>query len=159
MPPRFVRPSMTLEEAQEWLEIRLGKGAHCPCCHQFAKDYHRQVNAQLAYALVVLAANTKHGQWVHWPSLSPRYPGVDLSPSKLKYWDLVEEHSDLRPDGGRAGWWRVTFRGRAFVRGTLSIPKYAIVYDTEFFGHDGPMVTIQDCLKKKFDLRELMDGI
>ena len=149
--------TMSLGEARQWLRSRYRDGERCPCCKQMAKLYKRTVNAQMARALVVLARNTKPGEYAHWPTLL-RQNGVRADEAKLRYWALVEEEAIVRPDGGRSGWWRVTDLGRQFLAGAVSIDKYALVYDGQLRGFDGKTVTIRDCLGKAFDLRRLMDG-
>lgn len=77
--------------------------------------------------------------------------------AKLAYWGLVEEADEQREDGGRAGWWRLTTKGEAFLRRQLKVPKYALVYDAKHLGFDDEeMVDIQDCLGNRFNLAELM---
>jgi hypothetical protein len=81
--------------------------------------------------------------------------------AKLRYWGLIEEEPVRRDDGGRAGWWQITDRGEQFVRGTLKVPKYALIFDGRLLRLDetGGYVTITDALGKKFDWTELMTGV
>ena len=77
--------------------------------------------------------------------------------SKLRYWGLTEEEHTLRPDGGRAGWWRVTTKGETWVLNKALVPKYARIYDGRCLGLLGDPITIVDALGDKFNYRELMD--
>ena len=74
----------------------------------------------------------------------------------MRYWGLVEEQSDARPDGGRAGYWRVTRLGRLFVLARVKLPEYAQVYNGECLALAGPRIGIQQALGKGFSYAELM---
>jgi hypothetical protein len=145
--------SSTLLEARTWLRERaLKDGARCPCCNQLAKVYKRPIHSAMARALIQLYNAAPEGDWVYLPEIGGR--GGDAS--KLRYWGLIQEEQTLRPDGGRAGYWRVTRRGGQFVRGEITVPKYAHVYDGRCLGTTGDPVTVQDALGKRFNYAELM---
>lgn len=88
----------------------------------------------------------------------PKLPADSREEGKLVHWGLVEELQETRPDGGRAGWWRVTEKGEAFILHGLKVPKYVLLYGGKFLGYEDPskVVSIRDALKKKFNLEELM---
>jgi hypothetical protein len=144
---------VTLEEAKQWLRERVEEGAHCPCCGQFAKVYRRRLNSGMARSLITMYRRGGH-DWMHIPTT---IPAKSREEGKLAYWQLVEESDEPRDDGGRAGWWRVTDKGTAFIYRHIRVPKYALVYDATLLGLDGSeTVNIQDCLGDRFDLSELM---
>lgn len=149
--------SRSLYEAREWLEERLEEGASCPCCNQFAKIYKRKIHSTMARDLIRLYRVARM-DWAHVSTaISREVRGIHLGDfAKLSYWGLVEEEAVLRDDGGRAGWWRVTETGRAYVYGMLKVPKYALVYDGDCLRLDGPEVRIHDALGDRFDYKELM---
>jgi hypothetical protein len=93
--------------------------------------------------------------WVHVPT---EIGARSREEGKLAYWGLVEESPDPRDDGGRAGWWRVTARGKEFVLGRTSIPTYARVFNGRVLGYDGVHVDIRAALGTKFNYEELMKG-
>ncbi len=142
----------TLGEARAWMrEQAATQGARCPCCTQYAKVYKRLMTPNIARLLV--RAYREHGQtWFHATSL--RDGTGDLA--KLRYWRLLEESTERRADSGRAGWWRITDAGVAFIRTGATVPKYALIYDSYLLGHDGDQVGIRDALGERFDLAELM---
>jgi len=143
----------TLEEAKQWLKARLEKGAHCPCCAQFAKVYRRRINSGMARSLIMMYLRGKR-EWIYIPTA---ISAKSREEGKLVYWGLIEESSQLREDGGRAGWWRVTEKGETFIHRRIKVPKYAFVYDAKLLHlDDGEMVDIEDCLGVYFDLSELM---
>lgn len=148
-------PDWTLAEAKDWLRERVDHGAHCPCCTQHAKIYRRKLNSRMAWGLIRLYRATDGTEWGHLPTIA----GDGCEVGKLRYWGLVIEEAEARPDGGRSGWWQLTGNGRAFVKGRLAVPKYARIYDGRCLGLRGEPVTIRDCLGERFNYDELMNGI
>lgn len=147
----------TLEDAKNWLRQRVDEGERCPCCNQFAKVYRRSIHATMARTLVI-AYREHELDWFHLSTLT-KSSGRGGEESKLRYWGLLEEELERRPDGGRSGWWRITPTGAAFVQGSIEIPKYARIYDGRCLGLDGDKVSIRDALGKKFNYDELMMGL
>jgi hypothetical protein len=148
---------MTLGEAREILRELLDAGHKCPCCTQMAKIYRRKITGRQAAALISLfrAAGRDYG---HFPTVAPdHYEAAQAA--LLRYWGLTEELQEKREDGGRAGWWRVTERGEAWIRGQTTVPKYARTYDSRCLGLTGESVTVVDALGTKFNYNELMAGI
>lgn len=162
-------PAATLGEAREWLMQHRDDGAYCPCCGQFAKVYRRKLSSSMAYALVLIDRffrETPHG-WLHVPSyLTENVPakcgatfrGGDWA--KLAYWGLLREQNrgDVHSIAGgpRAGYHRITDRGKLFVRGKIVVPKYVFVYDGEPMGFSEETTSIDDALGSRFDYQELM---
>lgn len=146
--------SRTLDDARGWLRERVDDGATCPCCGQFAKVYRRKINGTMARALITLYRHAGR-TYAHAPSL----PGDTHEMSQLSWWGLVEDEGTLRDDGGRAGWWRVTDAGEAFVRDLSTVPKYARIYDHRCLNLVGDPVGIRDALGKRFRYDELMAGV
>lgn len=147
--------SDTLTDARAQLRQDLDRGARCPCCTQFAKVYRRKINSGMARSLIAMYRTTPSG-WIHLPT---QIGARSREEGKLAYWGLVEEENALRPDGGRAGYWRLTDTGRAFVRGLVALPKYARVYDGRCLGLDPTSTaTIRDALGTAFDYDDLMHG-
>jgi hypothetical protein len=150
---------MTLGDARDKLRELVWDGHRCPCCTQYAQVYKRTINAGIARALIVMHRAEPGGDWMHKPTVLSGLGAAARDESIARYWGLLEEETTLRADGGRAGWWRVTPKGRQFVLGLISVPKYAHIYDGRALKLDGKPVDIAECLGKKFDYRELMHGI
>ena len=143
---------MTLGEARAMLRELVDEGHDCPCCGQLAKVYERKINSTMARALITLYTHGGADGFRHCPSL----PGDTHEISQFAWWGLVTDKDARREDGGRAGYWRLTDKGTAFVTGALAVPKVARVYDHRCLGLAGPEVAITDCLGDRFDYRELM---
>ncbi len=152
---------MTLGEARDKLRTLAAEGHECPCCRQYVKVYRRKLTA--ASTRAVIAHYSESGRdWGHLPTIvKKRMPDVAHQGGYMNlavHWGLIEEERTLREDGGRAGFWRVTEAGEQWVRGEISIPKYALIYDGRRLGVRGDAVTIRDALGNNFDYQELMVG-
>lgn len=151
----------TLSEAKAWLRANVERGARCPCCNQMAKVYKRPLSSVVAQGVIALYREAGTG-FAHLPTVvKNRMPKVATQGGYASlgvHWGLIlEEHSE-RPDGGRAGWWRVTPKGVEFAEGRLFVPKYAHIYDGKVLGLSGPRVDVRTALGTRFDYRTLMHG-
>lgn len=144
---------ITLAEAQQWLADRITAGARCPCCNQYSKVYRRQINSGMARSLIAMYLHGPQGQWVHLPT---QVGARSREEGKLRYWGLVEEKADSRDDGGRAGYWRLTDAGRAWVTGQSTVHKFVAVYNNTVLRSYGDQISINDALGKRFSYAELM---
>lgn len=144
-----------LKDARKWLRDQVVDGARCPCCNQLAKVYRRPINAGMALSIIKM---------LRFGGLEYQYIPASIGAKsreegKLRYWGLIEEELEVRrEDGGRAGWWRVTPKGRDWVLERITVPKYARIYDAKLLGLTGPEVTIRQALGTKFNLDELMSS-
>ncbi len=136
----------------DYVRTHVDKGVVCPGCGQFAKVYKRKINAGMAHSLIMMyqAAGTT------WADVTKVTDRRSREEGKLAYWGLVEEFTEGREDGGRAGIWRVTERGRRFVHGEITVPGTAEVYNGRCLRVYGPETSIITALSDKFDYRELM---
>lgn len=164
--PRAFGPrgdSRTVDEVRAWLSSVFDSGAPCPCCDQLVKLYQRKLPAPTARALIVVYQESEEG-FVHLPSLvAEKLPWLagqgGYAGTMARHWALIEGMPAQRDDGSdRTGMYRLTMRGRLFVRGLVAIPKYALLYNDELLGHVGPDVFIREALGHKFDYDELMAG-
>lgn len=142
----------TIREAAAWVKARLLDGTDCPVCGQRAQLYQRTITSTMARALILMWREAGI-DWVHLPSV---VGALRADEAKLVHWGLIEEEKTLRADGGRAGVWRLTDLGVQFVQGDATVPKYAFIFNKRCLGHEGPEVTIGECLGEKFRLDELL---
>lgn len=149
---------MTLAEARDLLRTLVGKGHTCPCCAQYAKVYNRTITTQMAISLLEFRREAPQGEWGHAPTIlhNKKRPIGDFP--KLRYWGLIEEEKVRRPDGGRAGWWRITQDGEDFIAGRIGVPQYAHIYDGRRLSLSGDLVLFADALGTPFDYTELMNS-
>lgn len=158
---REFNDEMTVKQARDKLRVlAMAEGHKCPVCTQLTKVYKRKLNYVPAAVLITLYR--VHGQeWAHVPSIVrahlPSLAHQGGYATLSGYWGLVEEETEIkRDDGGRAGYWRVTEKGVAFIRREVYVPKYAYIFDGRCLKLDGGPVYIGACLGTKFDYNELM---
>ena len=128
------------------------KGVHCPACGQYAKIYPRTIHKNMARGLLDYYRFDRRnpGEFMHVSEC------CNHESSQLIWWDLLEEELILRPDGGRAGYWRVTPLGRRFVMGFVTVPRNAMVYNETVLRYEGVQWSIHDALGYYFDLNGLL---
>lgn len=144
-----------LDEAGAEFFAALERGSICPCCWRYGELRCEPMHRGIAKVLQLQYIH-KGTNWTHTPSLMKEL-GYDLREgAKLAYWGLMEEEQTRRPDGGRAGWWRVTEpAGVLFVTNQSSMPRHAFSYNgSRWLG--GPQITIADALGTDFDLRQVL---
>lgn len=156
-------PHTTLAEARDWLRSRLrsGEGDQCPCCRQRVQIYRRTINNQMALALIEMYLMEKNGNITLGDFIHVRKDLRSKSHevAQAEWWGLIESDGARQDAGQRSGRWRLTDRGRQYVRGRLTIPRYALRFDGKTIGFDQTeMVTIQDALGQTFDLNGLLGG-
>lgn len=152
-----MNPLTTLREVHAFLRSHSKDGTECPACFQRVQMYRRPITSTMARSLIALYRAGGTTEFVHLPTVLDK-KGADEG--KLPYWGLLEEELVRRPDGGRAGYWRVTDRGRAFIFDGLRVPSHALVYNRRCYGlDDTTTVSIDDALGKKFNLAELLAGV
>lgn len=150
---------MPLGDARGRLRGLADAGHECPCCRQHVKVYRRPLSSVAARALVALwrVHRTEFG---HLPTVVREHladvAGQGGYTSLAQHWRLIEEEVRVRPDGGRAGYWRVTPAGVDWVLARAAVPKYARLYDGRCLGLEGPAVTVGDVLGERFDLAGLL---
>lgn len=151
---------MTLREARDLLRELVEHGHRCPCCTQFAKVYRRKLPAASVRTLAIVHRHADR-EWVHVSDLlSAHAPSLSYQGGYATisgHWGLLEEETTIvRDDGGRAGYWRITDLGIAFLRRRATVPKYVRLYDGRRLGFDGPQIGADEALGTRFRLDELM---
>lgn len=134
-------------------------GAICPCCGQFARVYKRTIHRAMARWLLGL-----YRRWFNdcrWYSTGEDWSRlITADAAKLAYWGLIQQKDHDPSDTKRrsSGLWQPTLRGIHFISGQLSVPKFAVVFNGQLLGLQGPNVMIETCLGKGFDYRELVEA-
>lgn len=143
----------TAADVAAYVDVMRHQGVSCPTCGQYAKVYRRKLNFQMARALIDVWKVGGTNDWVHVRTVVGKNRADE---AKLRYWELIEEGAGRREDGGRAGFWRVTPAGEAFILKRHTVPQYALVYNGACIDHDGPLIYIDDALDTQFSYIELM---
>ena len=160
--------SDSIAVARAWLLGQRAKGATCPCCDQYVRQYLRPLTKSMAYVLLLLARYYRtHSikEWLHVPSFIAevvakprRAAAVRGDWAKLIHWGFLEKQVGRRADGSsRLGNYRLTARGRQFALGVLKVPSHVLIYNKVKLPYPAPrMITIKEALKKDFNYDELM---
>jgi len=168
----------TIQDAKNWLNAEMLKGANCPCCNQKVKVYKRHVTHLQAATLILLHKTFPVGTVVDINFFVQQVQPPELALSlvkgrewhKLKYWGLIDEVDDKSmvkrfraaypaAKGKRVVLHRLNERGAAFTQGN-PIVKFVYVYDDVVRGWDeSATATIVDALEGKFDFTELVNAV
>jgi hypothetical protein len=108
--------------------------------------------------------------YIHLPTLATQ----DWMPRKMgqqggyrnmaNRWGLLEEMPEevqliLKPEGGRAGWWRLPPEGMDFAVGDEKVSQYIYEYNNHVVGFGGPQVDIWDVKNVRFHYEEVVKGL
>lgn len=131
----------------------------CPTCGHVARTYRRALTSVAARAVIALyrVHGTEPG---HLPTIARNHladcahQGGYLA--LAGHWGLIEEERRFRPDGGRAGYWRVTPLGWQWLTCRTTVAKYAVIREGDCIALEGPQITVIDALGEHFDLESLL---
>jgi len=148
----------TLEQAKQELRQSLKDGAICPCCNRLVKMYKRKPSSTAAMGLIALyrLTTTGKGAWFHISAIQGKSGGGDFA--KLRYFGLIEEAENTDGLKRTSGYWRITPKGRQFVKGWAKVPCYVQVYNGRVYGESEETITIFQALGNRFNYDELMGG-
>lgn len=135
----------------------------CEHCGQLVKLYRRQIHSLAAESLIRLHRKTIAHPGLEFFHIGEFFKsttkGMGGDFAKLRYWGLIEMlASNPDEDKRTSGYWKITVKGRQFVKGKISIPKSVFLYNQTFYGFEGPEIFISDCFEEPFSYRELMGG-
>jgi hypothetical protein len=142
-------PAMSVHEARTYLRERREHGAECPVCGRIAKLYRRQLHRSIVATMAAMYAR-RGLRPVYLPSIEQRSRDVSFA----AHWGLIRRVCDAE---GRAieGKWRITPRGRAWLRGELTVPRYAVVYLGECLRLEGEPWSVHDAAGERFRIEDL----
>lgn len=139
-----VAQGTTAMEVKAWLmeAARRPGGAICPITGRFTKIGDRAFNTAMAAALRYFGENTAPGEYL----LTSKLP-VSILASKqhttMKYWGFLEPPERTRSTkGGSVGLWRITEKGRQFLRGDIKVPLKVVSFNGKLERLHGPDVSI-----------------
>jgi hypothetical protein len=161
-----------LRDAKNYLKEKTekGKSAKCPCCNQLVAVYKRRINANAARALILIFNHSGYktkmeignnlGPFLHIQQVFAQegLRATAMDYIQLSRFGLIEKSKEKAADGKKdSGMWRITRNGVMFCLGYLSIPEYVLVYDNKNIGASDKLVKINQCLKNKFDYKEILN--
>lgn len=158
----------TVTEAKAFLRANYEKGTECPCCGQMVKLYGRTITSSMAYGLILVNRYFEQNpaeMWVHVANFLTdlKIPSAVKNTgdfAKLRHWGLIEGAQVKRDDGSkRNGYYRITEKGKRFVKRMASVPSKVFIFDDKVLGIGHKPMTIDDALGKKFNYDDLMKNV
>jgi hypothetical protein len=135
----------------DWVNSHLDEVFNCPCCGRWNKTYRRTITAAMAHALILIYRYYLSHTYDSWLQLEGYFKRCNIGSTirgdvpKLRFWGLIEKAPCSI--NGRNGHYRLTPKGQRFVKGDELVPRYAKIYNDQFFGFDGEMIGISDCIE------------
>jgi hypothetical protein len=159
----FPPPGTSYELCGQWIDKQRGVkgGVDCPACEHHYQERHRPIpQPELQVVKWLYDHDQEHpGEFVNVPNLIARKGRKDNREiAKLLRWGLVEEEARLREDGGRAGFYRISKKGRDFVEGRIAVESHSWDYRGDYVLDNRRMVYIDEAVKDpelRHDLRKL----
>ncbi len=162
--PEFQRVERQLYGTHSpWLADHIRAGVRCPCCHQYVKLYRRTITSAMAQGLIYLYRySLRHGReksiqvegYLKRLNISSTIRG-DIP--KLCVWGLLQKKEGQRKDGStRNGHYYITPFAIDFLLHGVTVRKYALLYNNQCFGFEGPKIGIREALTTQFDYDKLI---
>lgn len=155
----------TLEEAQKYVNENMVKGVECPCCKRFVKSYKFSITSTMAIFLLLAFKYTKDHNTDRflmkevWKTSTLPANVQRSDEAKLRHWGLLAPVDGKRDDGSkRTGEYVITTRGKLFALDKVSVPKHIVLYNNQIVSILPDKVWIKECLKKRFNYSEIMEG-
>ena len=152
----------TIEEARReiFAEETFRKGSICPLCSRKVQLKKLSISrSQIGCLMMLYRLHLNNNDWERYFHMSddinvPVFVGGNWA--KLRYWGLIEEKAKQRGDGKdtlRSGFWRLTDKGKAFLKNLTVVPKYITLYNAEFrgFKDENDTISVKDVFDKKKD--------
>ena len=117
---------------------------HCPHCGTKMQTHKHSMSKYLVGALLrVFALGSMNPVRLCKAGLS----GNEMSNfQKLKYWGLVDSHI-TQENNHRRGWWRVTEKGRRFLHGEETVPRWVRTFRNKTVESGGDMIGPRDIIE------------
>ena len=152
----------SLSDVKAYLRENIQDGANCPACNQYVHIARDNIGAKQALWLIRLVQQFERtGSWISITDMEKIAPQRNGDYAKLRHRGLIEKYDwNLDRSKGSSGKWRPTSKGIAFAKGSISVPKYLYIYNRKPVSVGGShlggsLVSINDCLRKKFDFQSL----
>lgn len=144
-----------LDDIVEELKVHIPKEYHdgttCKNCGHYIKVYKRKISSTIAKCLLhMLKEQSRNGDKhinIQEFFLNLKIERADLT--KTRWWGLISSSEE--------GYWRLTEKGKHFIKGKIKISKYVYEYSSRPIIFSGPLINITNCLGEKFDWNEMMN--
>lgn len=125
--------------------LNQGDAVECPCCKQLVKKYRYRITRTMAGQLLHLY---RHGPTSYVDFENVVDEGKQHKGHYLAKWELITFDPETRK-------YELSEKGRSFIRGECTVPKYIEMYNQNVLQYSGPQVTFQTCLGQTFSLADV----
>lgn len=144
----YAERMVSVLDARTKLLASLEEGSVCPCCDRLAKAYKRRLYSTQIMALLRMYRDPRinAGEEFHLGKFLGAFEDVSSrggDVARMQYWGLIQPT--------RAGNYRLTPDGRAFVEGRVLMPAWKWFYDGAVLEgklEEAPLVTMSQILKE-----------
>lgn len=140
----------------------MAEGKKCPCCEQHVEMHKKNIDSMMAYRLFKLynLNNNSDRTYFHVEDDIKVPNKLGGGWAKLRHWGLIEQKPKVEGEGnGRtSGFWKITEKGMMFVEGKIMVEEHVRLYNGKKYEVKGKLVSINDCLKNKFNYNDLKNG-
>ena len=148
-----------LSEVKDFLRSNYNKpdGCLCPACGQNVKLYKRKLGKIQCEALILLNEANKEMEWVHVRTIIIKR-NIHGDFAKMLYWGFIEKKVNEDSKKKDSGIWKITEKGKKFLRGEITVPTHAFIYNGDLKGFSEHHTDIDTALGSDFDYGELMSS-
>lgn len=136
-----------MDRDEFWARLMRGEAVTCPCCDRYAKVTKTKLNAVMVKQMLKMRvlADRDGREFVKHKELVDSETGTNACLTTTKHWGFVQrgdESEELKGLSGAKSYWRLTAKGREFLRGDIKVPKYLLLYHDEVYGETGEMIYV-----------------
>jgi len=135
-----------------WKTAIEGDGGICPCCDRSGKVYQLRLHQTFALGLRWIDVHGEEDGWINVQNNAPRFMLKSKNYGMLAHWGILESFSM------RSGIWRVTPKGKDFLRGLINLPSSVFIYDDKVWAFSSEEVSFRGCFGTHFDFDEMMSA-
>jgi len=138
-----------------WKDLREGKTVDCPCCGRYS-HFNKFKITQNMIDMMAKCLQLQEAMETGFVHHTRFLTGETRGFYNLKRFNMIEQQARDKNVGHASGLWRVTVKGKAFLLGEVSVPKYALVFDDEVMGFDGDLMDVHQCYEQHFNYFEVV---
>ena len=142
----------TIAEAKEFLKNNYREGTKCPCCGQRVALNPITITYTMAQGLLTLY--NKPRVPIHVRELNISSSGGAFA--QLSKWGLIVSENNDDETKRTSGKWYITDKGEQFVRGEITIPKKAFVYNNKVREWSSEKIDFRQAMKGRFNYSEVI---
>jgi hypothetical protein len=147
-------PDTPLSDVIDWLFENARTGTTCPACTRRVKIDPYSIES--GWIDVLAKVDADPDEWVHLQ----KYKTGSRKEPLLRHWGLLERQQGRREDGNPSrGYYRITDRGRLFLRGRLQVPRRILTgLGVTRYEDETDLVDVHAAYGHRFHYDEFMRG-